>query len=280
MRRASRVSSPRAWLIRCLFLEPLASPFSFAIARSLPRVQVRRSWNFLCSSRSPNASRRGLKHSRSRCASQMCGARPPSALLKPHLERACKLSIRGHGYPCRVLLKCAFANFFPDVRNGWLTTFFARTAPEILASTCPSYMVQPFCSFPWLKSVRVSPASSPPAQTVLIPRHNSVPFRLPARRIVVPVRPSRLQKMSVIILDETRMRSSPRGILRERTAAQGCALITTRLHSAHSVRGVEGRPCVPPLPPQVPRTVEIDVSVATATFLLFFESLEVCGAPI
>ena len=141
-------------------------------------------------------------------------------------------------------------------------------------------MVRPLCAFPWLKRVHVLPASSPPAQTVLIPRHNSVPFRLPARRIVVPVRPSRLQKMSLIILDETRTRSSPGGSLRERTAAQAFALITTRLFCSHTVRAVECGSCVPPLPLQVPRTVEIDISVGTATFPLFIESLEVRGPPI
>ena len=94
------------------------------------------------------------------------------------------------------------------------------------------------------------------------------------------MRPSRLHMMSMIILDETRTRSLLGGSLRERTAAQAFALITTRHFCSHTVRVVEGGPCVPPLPPQVPRMAEIDVSVATATFLLFFESLEVRGPPM
>ena len=234
----------------------------------------------MSSGRSPNASRRGLKHGRSPSSSQVCGARPRSALLKPHMERACRVCTPTNGYPCRDLLKCAFANCFPDVRNGQLTPFFARTTLDILVSTCPSYMAGPCPCFPWLESVRASPASSPPAQTVLIPRLISVPFRLPARRKMVQVRPSRWQKVSITILNETRMRSSPRGSLRERTAAQASTLIPHVSAARHSVTAVEGALCMPPLPPQVPRMAETDVLVATATFLIFFESLEVRGPPI
>ena len=82
------------------------------------------------------------------------------------------------------------------------------------------------------------------------------------------------------ILDEMRTRAPPGASSHERTAAQACALTTTRLGSSHTVRAVEGGPRVPPLPPQVPRMAEIDVSVATATFLIIFESLKVRGPPI
>ena len=82
------------------------------------------------------------------------------------------------------------------------------------------------------------------------------------------------------ILNETRTRAPPGGSSHERTAAQAFALIPHVSAARHSVRAVEGGPCVPPLPPQVPMMAEIDASVATATFLLFFESLEVRGAPI
>ena len=105
-------------------------------------------------------------------------------------------------------------------------------------------------------------------------------FQAAGGRAVVPLRPSRLQTMSMTFLDETRTCSSPGGSLREHTATQGCTLIPTFLDGSHTVRAVEGGPCVPPLPPQVPRMAEIDVSVATATFLLCFESLEVRGPPI
>ena len=82
------------------------------------------------------------------------------------------------------------------------------------------------------------------------------------------------------ILDEMRTRAPPDGSSHERTAAQACVLTTTLLGSSHTVRAVEGGPRVPPLPPQVPRMAEIVVSVATATFLIIFESLEVRGPPI
>ena len=195
-------------------------------------------------------------------------------------KRACKVCTRITSTLLRLTLKSAFANFCADVRNGRLTTFFARTSPEIFASACPSYMTWSFCNFPWRERFRVSPARSPPAQTVLTQHHNAVPFRLPARRAVVPVRPSRLQKMSMTFLDEMRTCSSPGGSLREHTATQGFTLIPTFLDGSHTVRAVEGGPCVPPLPPQVPRMAAIDVSVATASFLICFESLEVRGPPI
>ena len=141
-------------------------------------------------------------------------------------------------------------------------------------------MTWSFCNFPWRERFHVSPARSPPAQTVLTQRHKAVPFRLPARRAVVHLRPSRLQKMSTTFLDETRTRSSPGGSLREHAATHGFTLIPTFLDGSHTVRAVEGGPCVPPLPPQVPRMAGINVSVATATFLRCFESLEVHGPPI
>ena len=140
-------------------------------------------------------------------------------------------------------------------------------------------MTWSFCNFPWRERFHVSPARSPPAQTVLTQRHKAVPFRLPARRAVVHLRPSRLQKMSTTFLDETRTRSSPGGSLREHAATHGFTLIPTFLDGSHTVRAVEGGPCVPPLPPQVPRMAGINVSVATATFLIFFESFEVRGPP-
>ena len=90
----------------------------------------------------------------------------------------------------------------------------------------------------------------------------------------------RSQKMSMTFLDEMRTCSSPGGSLREHTATQGFTLIPTFLDGSHTVRAVEGGPCVPPLPPQVPRMAEIDVSVAIATFFLFFESFEVRGSPV
>ena len=86
--------------------------------------------------------------------------------------------------------------------------------------------------------------------------------------------------MTPTILDEMRTRAPPGGSSHELTASQACALTTTLLGSSHTVRAVEGGPRVPPLPPQVPRMAEIDVSVATATFLIFFESFEVRGPPI
>ena len=92
-------------------------------------------------------------------------------------------------------------------------------------------------------------------------------------------KPARAAKVLPTILDEMRTRAPPGGSSHERTAAQACALTTTLLGSSHTVRAVEGGPRVPPLPPQVPRMAEIDVSVVTATFLLFFESFEVRGPP-
>ena len=86
--------------------------------------------------------------------------------------------------------------------------------------------------------------------------------------------------MTPTILDEMRTRAPPGGSSHELTATQACALTTTLLGSSHTVRAVEGGSCVPPLPLQVPRMAELDVSVATATFLIFFESFEVRGPPI
>ena len=92
--------------------------------------------------------------------------------------------------------------------------------------------------------------------------------------------PARAAKVLPTILDEIRTRAPPGGSLHERTAVQACTLTTALLGSSYSVRAVEGGPRVPPLPSQVPRMAEIDVSVATATFFIFFESLEVRGPPI
>ena len=103
---------------------------------------------------------------------------------------------------------------------------------------------------------------------------------MPGRRHVQCCEPARAAKVLPIIFNEMRTRAPPGACSHERTAAQACALTTTRLGSSHTVRAVEGGPRVPPLPPQVPRMAEIDVSVAIATFLLFFESLEVRGPPI
>ena len=71
-----------------------------------------------------------------------------------------------------------------------------------------------------------------------------------------------------------------RATTRELSRAHRRASLRLRLGSSHSVRAVEGGPCVPPLPPQVPRMADIDVSAAIAIFPLFYESLEVCVPPI
>ena len=86
--------------------------------------------------------------------------------------------------------------------------------------------------------------------------------------------------MTPTILDEMRTRAPPGGSSHAHRHASLRSHHHTVLGSSHTVRAVEGGSCVPPLPLQVPRMAALDVSVATATFLIFFESFEVRGPPI